>query len=59
VTHSTEGHIDYTKDEVASTFDDRTIAATFTVKARDTFEYPATVVQHHAKNAKQSLIDLR
>ena len=54
-----DGHVDYTRDALASTFDYRTIAASFTVKARDRFEYPATVVQHHQANARQSRFNLR
>ncbi len=53
------GHIEYESEVTTTSFDYRTIEAVFTVGPRDTFLYPATVLQHEGKNARQNRIELK
>ena len=53
------GHVDYVKDGLATRFDYQTVQLKFGIAAHDKIEYPAEVVVHEGKNARQSRIDLR
>ncbi len=53
------GHVNYTSEVATKLFDYRTVEAKVTVDARGKREYPATVVRHLGRNAKQSRIDLK
>jgi hypothetical protein len=53
------GDIEYNSEVKTTLFDFRTTETKFTIGARGKTEYPATVTQHHGKNAKQNTVKLK
>jgi len=54
-----DGDVDYSSEIRTGLFDFRTALVAFDVPAHGRFEYPATVVLHQGRNAKQNRIQLR
>lgn len=53
------GHIEYESEMETTSFDYQTTQAVFTVAARGQVLYPATVLQHEGRNARQNRIELK
>jgi hypothetical protein len=53
------GDIEYESEVETTMFDFRTTETTFTIAPRSKTDYPATVTQHHDRNAQQARVKLK